>query len=224
MESVIRIKDIFQIILATNIVGEYYDIKMIRMIIHKLATINKSCNNNFSDEDNMKFFISLMRNNNPTVRTHYGMAKYLGSTIAEEIKSNFNKIINRIEINVTDPWYGNATMSLYYEDIKGRSKRNKCNGKQIYTLLSLAVMMKDLNAISRLLEFKLPVDFFQIGIVNDIFVKRQNKPKNRVLYFTIIQLLLEANKIPKQHIAHKLELTTFFNDEQLIFLLKKYQK
>lgn len=112
MDAALRIRDIFQLILATNLVGDYYDIKVIRIIVHKLATINKGWNNNFNNEDNAKFLISLLVNNNPGVRTHYGIAKYLGSSIANKIKTNFDQVINRKEVNIIDPWYGNATISL----------------------------------------------------------------------------------------------------------------
>lgn len=99
----------------------------------------------------------------------------------------------------------------------------KDNSKYIYTLLSLAVMIKDLNNIPRLLDFNLQSFCQEFNITYDIFFKRQNKPKHRVLYFTIIQLLLEANKIPACYIDVKLEQANHYEDEELMFLLKKYR-
>lgn len=234
MEQILIIEDICNSIFA-DILASYkrehnYEVKPLAKMIQKISCLNKICNKYFNNENNIKKLITILVAHNPKIYTHYGVAKLLNRKgvpriISNKIKRLFDLIINKKELTIedlNDSWYLNSRLSLTYSQVEGK---NKIKGtKEIYSLLSLAIEVKDLTKIYQLLNCNNLIPYYNdIKILSKIYNDRVGKDK--ILSFNIAQLLFEHKEklgITDDFLSEQLYEAIRFNDEEYSFLLLKY--
>jgi hypothetical protein len=215
---------------------DYYNIPSVAQTIQKLACINKYFYSFYNNEDKIKEIISFIVPHQYRINSHHGIAIRLNKNgicqiVANRIKRLFDIVIDPNkklkEEDLQDYWYNNSTCSLTHYDITKKKYPNKhyVGDKQMHTLLSVAIEIKNFTKIQQLLTTNIVFNPINSIIFNKLAQKRTNEKENKVFYLTIIQLLLAkglGQEMVDRYLPTTLLYTVMNDDEEYTFLLLKY--